>query len=133
MRVLFICTGNSFRSPVAEALTRKHHPGLEVESAGTDATDHIAENAKQLLREENSLQYVKPSPDQVSQRAIDEADRVVVMMPEHREYLLDNFDVDPGSIEVWNIRDPVNPGVEPGEAFQEIEEKVGRLEHLHDS
>ncbi|UCH71344.1 MAG: low molecular weight protein arginine phosphatase, partial [Candidatus Bathyarchaeota archaeon] len=35
MKVLFVCTGNSFRSPVAEALLKKLRNDLEVESAGT--------------------------------------------------------------------------------------------------
>lgn len=124
MRILYICTGNSFRSPVAEALTRKFHPDLEVESAGTQAVDHVAENAKRMLEHENALKYVKPSPDQVSQRAIDDADKIVAMMPEHEEFLMDNFEVPENEVEVWHVEDPINADVKPEEAFVEIREKV---------
>ncbi len=127
MRLLYICTGNSFRSPVAEALTRKYHPDWEVESAGTDAVDHVAENARVLLEQEEALEYVKPSPDQVSQRAVSEADLIVVMMPLHKDFLQENFDAD-DKIEVWSIEDPINPGVEPEEAFREIKKRVESMD-----
>jgi protein-tyrosine-phosphatase len=32
--VLFICSGNAFRSPVAEALLKKAKPDLKADSAG---------------------------------------------------------------------------------------------------
>ncbi|MFB6190115.1 MAG: low molecular weight phosphatase family protein [Candidatus Nanohaloarchaea archaeon] len=124
MRVLYVCTGNSFRSPVAEALTRKFHPGMEVESAGTDPADSIAGNGKELLERENARKYVKPSPDPVSQRAIDKADLVVAMMPRHLENLESNYDLSGTETEVWNVEDPVKPQVGAAESFERLKQEV---------
>lgn len=128
MRVLYVCTGNSFRSTAAEALTRSLRPDLEVESAGTDPARYISSGVKSLLEQEGALQYVKPKPDEVSQRALDEADKIVCMMPGHRNHLLENFDVSEDKIHVWDIKDPVEPGVAATSAFHDIEEKVEKLE-----
>ncbi|MDY6773590.1 MAG: low molecular weight phosphatase family protein, partial [Candidatus Nanohaloarchaea archaeon] len=124
MRVLYVCTGNSFRSPVAEALTRKYRPGLEVESAGTHPADSIADNGKRMLEREGARQYVKPSPDSLSQRAVDEADRIVAMMPRHRDYLRRNFDTGGTEVEVWNVPDPVDSDVSPEDAFEQLRDRV---------
>lgn len=124
MRVLYICTGNCFRSPVAEALTRILRPELEVESAGTEPTDFIAENAKELLREEGGEQYLKPEPDKVSQKAVERADKIVVMEEKHQDFLEDKFDVSGKEIINWSVEDPIKPGVDDREQFEKLKKKV---------
>lgn len=127
MRILYICTGNACRSPVAEALTRKYKPDLEVESAGTEPGENIAENMKKLLEETRALQFIKPFPERVSQRAVEEADKIVAMMPEHKEFLIEKFDAPEEKIDVWNVRDPVNPDVDKREVFEKIKSKIKDL------
>lgn len=128
MRILYVCTGNSSRSPIAEALTRKYKPELEVESAGTEPAAEVAENIEELLAQEDALQYLKPTPDPVSQRAVDEADLIVAMEERHRDYLLENFEVSESEVQVWRIEDPVSPDMEPEDVVEEIKGKIKQLQ-----
>jgi len=59
MNVLFVCTGNSFRSAVAETLLKTLRHDLKVESAGTQPARKIASNAKMFLEEEGALENLK--------------------------------------------------------------------------
>jgi protein-tyrosine-phosphatase len=125
MRVLHVCTGNSFRSPIAEALTRRF-TGHDTESAGIAAVDHIAGRGRELLREDNADQFLKPAPDQVSDRAIHQADLIVCMTDRHYQFLEKRFAPDTET-RVWRIEDPINSDVSPEEAYSRIKEKVRRL------
>jgi len=130
MRVLYVCTGNSFRSPVAEALTRRFYPTFEVESAGTYPATHIAHNGKELLEREGARMYVKTHPDKITQRAINDADLIVVFKKRHKDYILENFKVPNEKIINWDIDDPIGPTIEPEEAFEKIKEKVKILDSV---
>ncbi len=127
MRILYVCNGNSFRSPAAEALTRKYHPKLEVESAGIRIATHIAGNTKQFLKQKDAEQYLKPRPDQLTQRAIDEADIIIVMQEEQKKFIEDSFHLQNKEIKVWRIEDPIKPKINPEEVLTEIKEKVKNL------
>ena len=59
MKVLFICSGNAYRSPVAEALLKKYNPEIEADSAGTNISIPISSVAKQFLIKENAKGYLK--------------------------------------------------------------------------
>lgn len=113
---------------MAEALTRKIHTELEVESAGTDAVGRVADVTREELRKEGAEEFLKPEPNQLSQRAVEDADKIVCMMPRHRGFLERNFDIEDKDVEVWDVRDPINPEVEPEEAFRKIKEKVEDME-----
>lgn len=51
MNVLFVCTGNTCRSPLAEKILKDLRPDIVVRSAGTCAVtgDAISEKSKQIL------------------------------------------------------------------------------------
>lgn len=50
-KVLVLCSGNSCRSILAQALINEFLQGVEAKSAGANATKKVNENAKRLLKE----------------------------------------------------------------------------------
>ena len=50
-KVLILCTGNSCRSIIAEALINKHLDGIDAYSSGVKASGEINANAKKILQQ----------------------------------------------------------------------------------
>jgi len=128
MKILFICTGNSYRSPVAEALLKKIRGDLEVESAGTQPAGMIAPNAKKFLERENALEKLKRRPEGIDQKNVEEYDLIVAMKQNHKNEILRLYPQTEDRIEVWNIDDPIYlPYGSDEEVFEEIKRKVMEL------
>lgn len=91
MRILFICTGNTCRSPLAEALARREaiERGLvdvEVASAGTSAWDGApASDGALLVALERSLDLSSHRAQQLTRDLVQRNDLVFGMGPHHVE------------------------------------------------
>ena len=128
MKILFVCTANCFRSPVAEALLKKLRRDLEADSAGTYPASTIAPKAKKLLEMESASKNLKKTPEGIEQKNMEEYDLIVAMKEEHRDYLLKEHPQLIEKILVWDIDDPYFlPAGSDRRILKEIEEKVREL------
>ena len=91
MRILFVCTGNTCRSAIAEALSRRLtiERGLgdvDVASAGTSAWDGApASDGALLVGMERGLDLSQHRAQTLSRDLIRDADLVLAMGPHHLE------------------------------------------------
>ena len=91
MRILFVCTGNTCRSALADALARKvvverGLPEMEVQSAGTSAWDGApASDGALLVGLERALDLSQHRAQTLTRELVRDADLVLAMGPHHLE------------------------------------------------
>jgi protein-tyrosine-phosphatase len=91
MRILFVCTGNTCRSALADAIARKVvvERGLsdvEVQSAGTSAWDGApASDGALLVGMERGLDLSQHRSQTLTRELVRDADLVLAMGPHHLE------------------------------------------------
>lgn len=92
MNIYIICTGNTCRSPMAEAILQARKiQGVEVRSAGIHAFDGvpIAEYAEKMLND-RGIPHTKAS-SAVTKDDIEWADLILTMTEMHKRTLIDMF------------------------------------------
>ncbi|MFC1493629.1 low molecular weight protein arginine phosphatase [candidate division KSB1 bacterium] len=88
--ILFVCTGNSCRSPMAEGILKDMVKDLEIKvsSAGTSAIDGLPPSANGVdVCRENGVDISDLRSSYLYEELMAEADLVLVMAEEHLEYI----------------------------------------------
>ncbi len=134
LRVLFLCTGNSARSQMAEALARVRSGGrVQAQSAGS-APKALHANAVRVMRDEHGIDLTGQRPKHVRTLAGRRFDRVITLCDRVRE-VCPRFPGDPDATH-WSIPDPTAGRPEGDDqatypAFQqaadELESRIGFL------
>jgi ArsR family transcriptional regulator, arsenate/arsenite/antimonite-responsive transcriptional repressor / arsenate reductase (thioredoxin) len=114
LSVLFVCTGNSARSPTAEALLRHHTAGgLSVTSAGNVPKPRLHPDAVRVLRGKFDIDISGQRPRHVDTLTRRRFDFVISLCDKARE-ACPEFPRQPRLIH-WSIRDPAAAGDTAGD------------------
>ena len=113
VRVLFVCTGNSSRSPMAEALLRRRGVGgIQAASAGTVPKPHLHPDTVRVLRDEYGIDF-SGTPRHVNTLAGRRFDYLITICDKARE--VGPEQVDHSRRIHWSVPDPADAGG-PGQA-----------------
>jgi protein-tyrosine phosphatase len=123
-----VCSGNAFRSPVAEALLRKLRPDIQLESAGINAAISISEEARKYLTKENADSNIKKFPESVDDKQLSQYSLIVTMESKHKKAVLSKCPQCEKKTVIWKIEDPYFlPFKSTEKIFNQIRQKVNEL------
>ena len=136
-KILFVCSGNTCRSPLAEGIAKKifsdHQAELDISSAGASALDGLPASSLAVeVARKHSIDISSHQARLLSRTLVKEADLIITMGSKHRDtvaiiepeaanhtYLLTRFCEDVAG----DVTDPIGMGVAEYEQTFELIEK----------
>src|SRR6202171_413531 len=129
-KVLFVCIGNSCRSPMAEAIARQDAlEQMDASSAGLAPLGFVAEMTTQtLLKNGYAVEGLASKP--ISLEAWESADIVINMSGRAREFAFQNFRAHT-KVEDWEIEDPYGDSEKYQGTYEEVQRRGSELNQRH--
>ncbi len=119
-KVLILCTGNSCRSIIAEAIINAKLDGIDADSSGVKASGGVNPNAEKILKEKGI--WKKTYHSKVLDEVMDNAYDLIVTVCDHANETCPVFPKPTPKIHV-GFEDPDGKGYEAfEETYKEIEE-----------
>ncbi|MGG0716133.1 low molecular weight protein arginine phosphatase [Robertmurraya massiliosenegalensis] len=138
-RILFVCTGNTCRSPMAEAILKSAKiPGLEVKSAGVYATNGAPASLHvQQILEEERIDHSHQS-SMLTGEMVDWSTYILTMTEGHKQSVLSMFPSAQGKVFALkefagqkinsDIHDPYGGSLETyRKTFTDIRENINKI------
>ncbi len=131
MKIHFVCSGNTFRSRLAEAYLRsKSVRDLEVSSSGIKAHENrngpITWYAARLVKRNDLVAHMSHQWTRTTLKLLKETDIVIFMDKTHHHHSKTDLGFTGKRYEIWNIPDLENLGFDT-ETGSDIEEDVKRI------
>lgn len=123
--ILFVCYGNTCRSPMAEGLAKKIlGKKVNIESAGISPSfNSAAENAVEVMKEDYGVDISQHQPRKISDVFLDKFDWVIALDSLIYAYLQRHFEIPSERLILWEISDPFSLSLEE---FRKCAEKLSQ-------